>query len=151
VNAIAYLDTSAFLRLFLDEPDSELVARSVQETIQLFALRLMLTEARVTLERLRREGRLSLEDHAGLLDTVDLYWETQIQVLEMSEAVFTSAERAAVLQPGLRTLDALHLGAARVLRDENRPTPVALISCDHRLLRAAHAIGFNTPIPPPQP
>jgi predicted nucleic acid-binding protein len=150
MNGIAYLDTSAFLQLFLDEPDSERVVDALREAASLHALRLVLTEARVTLERLRREGRLSPEDHASTMDAVDLYWETQIQVMDMSEAVFASAERAAVLQPGLRTLDALHLGAARVLRDEVRPTSVAFIACDHRLLRAAAAIGFLTPIPQPQ-
>ena len=148
MSGVAYLDTSAFLRLFLDELDSEQVSSAIQEPDELYALRLVLTEARVTLERLRREGRLSPEDHARTMDAAGLYWETQIQVLEMSEDTFTSAERVAILQPGLRTLDALHLGAARVLRDELRPTPVAFIACDNRLLRAASAIGFSTPIAP---
>ncbi len=148
MSGVAYLDTSAFLRLFLDEPESGQVSQAVQEPTELHALRLVLTEARVSLERLRREGRLTTEDHASTMDAVDLYWETQIQVVEMSEEVFLSAERVATLQPGLRTLDALHLGAARILRDELRPTPVAFIGCDHRLLRAASTIGFSTPIPP---
>lgn len=148
MNGVAYLDTSAFLRLFLDEPESEQVAYAVQKPTELHALRLVLTEARVTLERLRREGRLTPEDHARATDEMNLYWETQIQAMEMTEDIFISAERAAILQPGLRTLDALHLGAARILRDEVRPIPVAFIACDNRLLRAASAIGLDTPIPP---
>jgi uncharacterized protein len=146
MSGAAYIDTSAFLRLFLEEPESTQVARALQDASELFALRLVLTEARVALERLRREGRLSPEDHARTMDAVGLYWETEIQVVEMSEDVHGSAERVATIQPGLRTLDALHLGAARVLRDELRPTPVAFIACDNRLLRAASAIGFDTPI-----
>ena len=147
MSEVCYIDTSAFLRLFLDEPESDQVARAVQEPAELYALRLVLTEARVTLERLRRDGRLSPENYARTMDAIALYWETQIQVVEMSEDTYVSAERVAMIQPGLRTLDALHLGAARVLRDELHSTTVDFIACDNRLLRAANMIGFSTPIP----
>jgi len=48
----------------------------------------------------------------------------------------------------LRTLDALHVGAARTQRLGSRPEAMAFISCDLRLLKAAASIGFLTPIPP---
>jgi predicted nucleic acid-binding protein len=145
---VAYLDTSAFLKLFLDEPESELVAKAVEDSAELIALRLVLTEARVTLARLHRDGQLDRSQYLTTLDAVASYWETQVQVLEWTEEVFRSAEHLAETQPGLRTLDALHVGAARTQRLGSRPEAMAFISCDLRLLKAAASIGFLTPIPP---
>jgi hypothetical protein len=148
VNGAAYLDTSAFLRLFLDEPESEQVSRAVQEYEELYALRLVLTEARVSLERLRRDRRLSQEDHDRTMEALNLYWETQIQVVELSEDAYVSAEGMVSAQPGLRALDALHLGAARMLRKALRPAPVDFLSCDHRQRLAARSVQFATPMAP---
>jgi hypothetical protein len=148
VSGVAYIDTSAFLRLFLEETDSEQVSKAVQEAEELCALRLVLTEARVTMERLRRDGRLNEEDFIRTLDALELYWETQIQVVDLSEDAYLSAEWISSKQPGLRTLDALHLGAARILRKQVRPVPVSFISCDNRQRRAALTVQFDTPISP---
>lgn len=152
MSGVAYIDTSAFLRLFLEEPDSEQVSKAVEDPAEIYALRLVLTEARVTLERLRREGRLSEEAFTRTMDAVEFYWETQIQVVDLTEDAYLSAEWMASTQPGLRTLDALHLGAARTLRKELRKdlrtAAVAFISCDNRQLQAARTVQFNTPIAP---
>ena len=143
MSSIAYLDTSAFLRIFLDEPDSDQVSKALQGPTEIFALRLVLTEARVTLARLKRSGRISQEEYRQLLESVALYWETEIQCMEMDEKVFDSAEHMAEIQPGLRTLDALHVGAARVLRKDMRPEQVVFIGCDQRLVRSAATIGMQ--------
>ena len=144
----AYLDTSAFLRLFLQEVESDVVAAAVQGVTTLFASRLVLTEARVTLARAQRDGRLSPQDYRVTLDAVDLFWEAEIEVVELTEESFISAEHVAEIQT-LRTLDALHLGTARLLRKELALTAsIAFIACDNRLLQAAATLGFPTPIPP---
>jgi len=144
----AYLDTSAFLKLFLEESESSLVAAAIQESAELFALRLVLTEARVTLARLHRMNRLNRVGYLAALDAVGTFWEREIQVLELTEDVHRAAEHLAEIQPGLRTLDALHAGAAHILCKDLRPEPVSVISCDDRLLQAAAAVGLGTPIPP---
>jgi len=100
-------------------------------------VRLVRTEARVTLARLHRDGQLDRSQYLTTLDAVASYWETQVQVLEWTEEVFRSAEHLAETQPGLRTLDALHVGAARTQRLGSRPEAMAFISCDLRLLKAA--------------
>ena len=82
------------------------------------------------------------------MDVVGPFWEREIQVLDLTEEVHQAAEHLAEIQPGLRPLDALHAGAAHVLRKDLRPEPVSVISCDDRLLQAAAAVGLGTPIPP---
>ncbi len=62
-----------------------------------------------------------------------------------------SAAVAAARQPGLRTLDALHVGAARVMQKDLPHVRVEMLACDQRLLRAAAALGMGTPIPPADP
>jgi len=148
VIAAAYIDTSALLRLFFEGEDSNLVSQAIQNTVTLYASRLVLSEARVTFARGLREGRMSPDDYRESLDGLDDFWEAEIQPLEIDEAVFQSAERVAE-RVAIRTLDAIHLGHARMLRRELAMTgKLAIISCDRRLLQAAATLGFETPIPP---
>jgi predicted nucleic acid-binding protein len=145
---LAYLDTSAFLKLFLEEGNSAEVAAAAQKPEELWALRLVLTESRITLERARKEGRLTAVEFTAISDSVNDFWDTEIQVLELNETAYLAAERIAARQPGLRTLDALHVGAARMLKKDLPQVRVELLACDERLLLAAAAAGLATPIPP---
>jgi len=145
---LAYLDTSAFLKLFLEEGNSAEVAAAAQRPEELWALRLVLTEARITLERARKDGRLTPVEFAAISESVNDFWDTEVQVLELGEAAYLAAERVAARQPGLRTLDALHVGAARLLQKDHPQVRVELLACDERLLMAAAAAGLATPIPP---
>lgn len=146
--AAAYLDTSALLRLFLQEKDSDLVANVVKDVTALYASRLVLAEARISLSRARRESRLTPEDHRAVQDALEDFWTAEIEPLEISETVFTNAEQISE-RLSLRTLDALHLASARILRRELAPNAsLAFIACDQRLLEAAQTIQFLLPIPP---
>jgi len=148
VSYLAYVDTSAFLKLFLQEPDSATVATLAQVPQELWALRLVLTDTRITLERVRKDGRLAPSAFLALTEAVNDFWDREIQVAPFTEETCVTAERIATRQPGLRTLDALHVGAARLLQ-KHRPTArVAMLACDHRLLLAAAMAGLETPIPP---
>lgn len=146
MTTLAFLDTSAFLKLFMEERDSATVLEAIQEPEELWALRLMLTEARVTLERLRRDGRLDPVGFRSVTEAVDDFWEQEIKVLDMDEATFLAAERVAVKQPGIRSLDALHLGAARVMQREWPHVKVAMLSCDQRVINVANDLGLGTPL-----
>jgi predicted nucleic acid-binding protein len=145
---LAYIDTSAFLKLFLNEGNSAEVVAAARKPEELWALRLVLTEARITLERARKDGRLTHETFAAITEAVNDFWDTEIQVLDLSEETHVAAERIAARQPGLRTLDALHVGAARQMQKDLPQVRVELLACDQRLLAAAAAAGLGTPIPP---
>ncbi|MBP7866356.1 MAG: type II toxin-antitoxin system VapC family toxin [Acidobacteria bacterium] len=146
--AAAYIDTSAFLRLFIDEGDSDETWEIVRGMLRLFASRLVLTEARVTLARMRRGNRLSEEDYHTALQSVLAFWDDEVVCCPLTEDVHRAADGLAP-ELALRSADALHLGAAleirRTLPDD---LPFGFIAFDHDLLKAAAALRF-TPLPSP--
>jgi hypothetical protein len=119
-----YLDTSAALKLLVEEAESDALARAVDgENPDLVACHLLETELR---RAAHRTPLLDQEGVTGLLDGVSLY--------EVPSSLF----REAGSLPGalLRSLDALHLSAAiRIGVD-------ALAAYDHRLALGAKALGI---------
>jgi uncharacterized protein len=69
----------------------------------------------------------------------------QALVQNFTEIVVTEEvrDRAAVLPPGVRTLDAVHIASAQVIG----PNLNALVSYDRRMLQVAHAVGLPTAAP----
>lgn len=124
-----YLDTSAALKLLVDEPESAALA-GVLDDVQpeLVACWLLETELRRAAHRLEE---LTQSHVSELLDGVSLY--------EMPGSLF----REAGLLPGgtLRSLDALHLAAAVRLGVDRVAT------YDHRLGDAALELGLVTVSP----
>lgn len=124
-----YLDTSAALKLIIEEPESDALARAIdQEQADLVACWLLETEMRRAAER---ETALTQAIVTEFLDGVGLY--------EVPASLF----REAGLLPGidLRSLDALHLGAAiRIGVDQ-------LVTYDARMHESARMLGLNVLAP----
>ncbi len=119
-----YLDTSAALKLLLDEPESDELARTLDaEDPELVGTWLLETEMRRAAHRV--EG-LTQELVSGLLLAVALY--------EVPSSVF----REAGLLPGprLRSLDALHLAAAVRIGVEQ------VVTYDERMTESARQLGL---------
>lgn len=126
-----YLDTSAALKLLVDEAESVALAEALaDQDVRLGACRLLETELRRAANRLEALAQQGVSD---FLDTVDLY------------DVPTSLYRTAGLLPGpgLRSLDALHLAAAIALDVD------ALCTYDARLADAAESVGLRVIAPAP--
>ncbi len=124
-----YLDTSAALKLMVQETESDALARAIDEdSPDLVACMLLETELRrVT----HREQAVTQEAVTDFLDGVDLY------------EVPTSLFREAGLLPGarLRSLDALHLAAAvRIDVD-------VLVTYDTRMQDSARSLGVEVVAP----
>ncbi|MEO7126526.1 MAG: type II toxin-antitoxin system VapC family toxin [Nakamurella sp.] len=120
-----YLDTSAALKLLVDESESSALAHAI-ESHQPEALACYLLETELRRAALRYPS-LTQDDVRTLLDGVSLY------------AVPPSLFRQAGLLPGenLRSLDALHLSAAlRLGVDE-------FVTYDTRMIVAARAVGMS--------
>lgn len=120
-----YLDTSAALKLVIEESESEVLAETIDEVSPtLVACRLLETEMR---RFAHRDPALHQDHVSAFLDGVDLY--------ELPPSLF----RQAGLLPGptLRSLDALHLAAAIALDVD------ALVTYDSRLAEAAHSVGID--------
>jgi uncharacterized protein len=145
-----YLDTSALLKLFVAENESERVralAHGRSSADVLLASQLAYTEASVSLARMVHLGRIpaaSLPSHLGALTE---YWEESIQPVDLSNEVLEEARQLAQRFP-LRTYDAIHLASAshagRSLRDV-RDTVVGFLAFDAGLIKAARTLGFMIP------
>ena len=142
---ILYVDTSALGGAYLgDEADgawmSELLFGSPDPVI---TCELTDVEFASVLARARRDGRI---DEAALADRREAYEadtadDGPIGVAPLTRDAFRTAQ-AFVSQTSIRTLDALHLAAARVLA-EGGDGDVAIVTRDSRQGAAAAALGFT--------
>ena len=145
-----YLDTSALLKLFIEESGSEKVrslvtGRSGAEV--LLVSRLGHTEASVSLARMVHLGRISAADLPKYLGSLDDYWDQSIQEIDLLEPVLEDARQLAQRFP-LRTYDAIHLASAREARRMLRGIfagEVQFLAYDANLLKAANEVGFAIP------
>jgi predicted nucleic acid-binding protein len=128
---VAYLDTSAAVKLLMIEPESQALRRWLRgrpERASAAVLRVELVRVvrRAGLPRLIPEARRLL---AG------------VHLIRLDDALL---DRASELDPTeLRSLDSIHLAAAASLGDDL----AAVVSYDERLLAAAASLGMPTATP----
>ena len=128
-----YVDPSALLKVYVEEEQSPEARRILVDPSTW-------TTARHTLVEVRRNlSRLLAGDG---LDTFRRWFEhdwSELAVVELNEAVCTRAAELAEAT-GVRTLDALHLGAASAAgADEGLP----IVTFDRRLAAAALSLGWT--------
>jgi uncharacterized protein len=121
-----YVDTSAFVRVMLDEPDKAAIQRELARFDQSIASRLLRVE-------LRRVGRRenALEEADLILDNVLL--------IPLDDGVFASAETISPTAVG--TLHAIHLATA--VRLSKAGDLDALMTYDKRLAAGAREHGIQ--------
>ncbi len=124
-----YIDTSAFLKTVWHERESGALAEFLRDRSTVSSALLAVETRRSTLR----------EDEA-LLPRADLLLEDVTQI-ELSAAVLESASR--LPGPHLRTLDAIHLATALLIRDDIE----TVLAYDARLRDAAEAHGLPTAAP----
>lgn len=125
-----YFDSSALAKLVLEEPESEALQhyeKGVHKTVSSGLARTELARAVARVEP-SRSHRVT-----DLIRRIDL--------VPVSGAVLTDAGRLA--PASLRSLDAIHLASALLLRDELE----AFVAYDERLLGAASALGLPVASP----
>jgi predicted nucleic acid-binding protein len=130
---LIYVDTSALLKLVKDDEAEgpSLRAYLAGETEpRLVSSALLAVEARRGMLRARPDG----------LPKVDLLLADVAQI-SISDAVIESASR--LPDPLLRSLDAIHLATALMIRDDVE----TVLTYDSRLRTAAEAHGFPTAAP----
>ena len=145
-----YLDTSALVKLFIEEDGSARVrslAAGGAGADVLLASRLGYTEAAVTLARLVHLGRIPSADLVSRLGVLERYWEQSIQEVDIIETVLQDARQLAQRFP-LRTYDAIHLASAREAKRMLKDVfdgEVRFLAFDGALVRAARLLGFSIP------
>lgn len=127
----SYLDTSALLKRYVDEPDSHRADELLGADPQLVTGRHTIVEVRRNLARIlsptaATRARAAFLDDLAALSIVELDADT-------CELAATIAE-----QTGVRTLDSLHLGAARRLG-----TTITFVTFDVRQAQAARSLGLQ--------
>jgi predicted nucleic acid-binding protein len=127
----SYVDTSALLKRYIEEPDSGRADELLANDPELVTARHTVVEVRRNLARSLGGTALS-ESRAAFAADLD-----SLAIIELDAA---TCELAATIaeQTGARTLDALHLGAATRLG-----TALSFITFDVRQAQVARALGFR--------
>lgn len=125
-----YLDSSAIVKLAIDEPESEPLRRHLRRRGPLTSSALARTEV---LRALIDEGDAGLARGREALRRVNL--------LRVNDRVLNAA--GALLPSELRSLDAIHLATALQLGEDVRQ----LVTYDERMSTAARALGLRTASP----
>jgi predicted nucleic acid-binding protein len=133
---IAYIDTSALLRIVLRESGALDDLRSYEGLV---SSELIAVESPRTIDRLRLLGSLTAEEAASRLRIVH-EWLEAIDLVLMRPPVLSRASEPMPMPLG--TLDALHLATALIWRDRVGPLP-AMATHDATLGMAARAFGFD--------
>ncbi|HEY5231877.1 MAG TPA: type II toxin-antitoxin system VapC family toxin [Galbitalea sp.] len=135
---IAYFDTSMFVPLLIDEATTQECGSLWMRASSKVATRLVHVEASSALERARRAGRVSRQQHDAAAARVEYYWQ-EIRVLEVDDLLMRRASELAS-RFGLRSYDAVHCAAAESINDGD----LVAASADAQLLDAWHTLGLNT-------
>jgi uncharacterized protein len=135
-----YFDTNALLKLIREDAQSGALGAFIDKrpATRWFASEIAKTELARTVRRVNHDDRGRLLDEPRLraeLGHAELIWE-RLDLIAVSSRVLDAA--AAIEQPFLRTLDAIHLAAGMSLRTSLS----AFVTYDKRLAGAAQEIGL---------
>lgn len=133
---IAYLDTSALLRLILREPGALGELRSCEGLV---SSELLAIESLRTIDRLRLQGALSAEEAASRRRLTG-EWLEAVDLVLLQRPILARASEPFPTQLG--TLDALHLATALVWRDRMRQS-LTMATHDRDLALAARSFGID--------
>jgi uncharacterized protein len=135
-----YLDTSALVKLYVDEDGSSIVREWVENAEIVATSIVAIAEARAAFARRRREKRILPAEHTRLIREFESDWDRYLVL----EATNTLIRRAGELTEshGLRAYDAIHLASAQVLREKVSQS-VCFASWDARLMAAARKEGLE--------
>lgn len=136
---IVYLDTSAFLKLYLEEEESKVTRQLVDAAVAVCAHIITYAEMCAAFAQAVRVQRLTDADRAHQKDCFDADWDA-LQVLPVDEPLVRRAGKLAE-DFELRGFDSVHLAAAeRVWREA--PDNFQFAAFDARLASAARTLGM---------
>lgn len=128
-----YLDTSALVKLYISEAESERVHEAVGEARTVSTSTVAYAELRTALGRRRRIGDLDEQGHRLAIKRVDADWHGFVRVPVSNLVAHRAGEMAE--RHALRGFDAIHLASAARLRE--RFSDLRFLAFDDRLVGAA--------------
>ena len=133
---IAYLDTSALLRVVLREAGA---LDGLRMYDGLVSSELIAVESARTIDRLRTQGALTMDEAAERIALAN-EWLEAVNLVLLRPPVLSRASDPMPMPLG--TLDAIHLASALIWRDRVGPLP-QLVTHDAALGAAARSFGFD--------
>lgn len=127
-----YVDSSALLKRYMDEADSDAADALLRADEALLTARHTIVEVRRNLARLL-SGRDLVAARTAFADDLSSF-----SVIELDQVTCDSAASIAE-ELGVRTLDALHLAAAQRIAEPG----VGFLTFDLRQAQAARALGLQ--------
>jgi predicted nucleic acid-binding protein len=135
-----YLDTSALVKLYVEEAGSATVRETVARAEAVATNVVAYVEAFAAFARRRREGRLSRGDYRRTIRDLQSDWDHYL-LLEVTSEVIRAAADLTGTYP-LRAYDAIHLASAKVLQ-ERLHGPLFFACWDSNLSAGAKREGLS--------
>lgn len=138
---ILYLDTSALVKRYFEEPYSTEVAEQWQQADEIATSSVAYAEALASFHRKSREAVLDAEILDSISNNLRSDWQTFIRI-QVTDELNTYIDRALTAHT-LRGFDAIHLASAMILHEKFSES-LRFICFDKKLTQAAKSEGINT-------
>jgi predicted nucleic acid-binding protein len=142
---ILYCDTSALVKLYVEEAGSSWVRRWVDASHVVSIAAIGYVEAKAAFARAVHSGRVVRRRYRGMIADFEEDWSRYL-VMQMTEPVLRHAGRLAE-RHRLRAYDAVHLAAALQIQ-AHAPEGITFLGFDDALNRGAKAEGLTLAPPP---
>ena len=136
---ILYLDTSAFVKIYIHEPGADLMRSAAESADILVTSVIAYAEVRSAFARRRRFGDFSPEIHLSIKAKFERDWP-EIEAVPIDDRKARRAGEFAELYR-LRGFDAVHLASAEYF--QRSLGPISFACFDDELSRAATACGMT--------
>ena len=133
---VCYFDSSALVKLLVDELESDVAADLWNKADAITSSRLSQPEVRAAISAARRNARLGPAAEQQAVTKWGEFWRN-VDVIELSEPVASAAADLSSLYV-LSGADAVHLASALAVLEGD----AVLVAWDHRLRKAAVAAGL---------
>jgi predicted nucleic acid-binding protein len=137
---IAYLDTSALVKIFINETNSEIVRKVYLESEYIAISNIGYVEFHSAIGRLFRENLIDSEKLLNLKNSFNIHWNNY-QIIDFNKLIQLRASEL-LYQTELRAFDSIHLASAEFLK-KNIKEKLKFICFDKRLIKAAKPIGLE--------
>ena len=137
---ICYLDTSALVKIYIDEDGSAMVSDLVDKSSIISTSVVAYAEARAVFKRIKNEGLLKENHYSRLVANFKQDWPNILSI-KVSQPVISAVDIFADLY-SLRGFDLIHLASTAAL--SNKVNSKIVVGCwDKRLWEAYYVEGFT--------
>ena len=137
---ILYLDTSAIVKLYVEEEGSSLVRSAVEQAGVVATSRVAYAETHAALAAACRTERITVAERAAAAAAFRVDWRAYL-IVNVTQALVELAGDLALAYE-LRGFDAIHVASAVLLRQRTRQR-MEFMTWDKRMAEAATALGFH--------